>query len=230
MDLAWKDGKTTRRLTLTPSKGKPSIYNPLPALATALAWARELGPGVLPGDDLPILPERLAPAPPPYSITNTADVDVTDSARGIPPGRVLSIGAAWMLAHQVFGSHAGCMPTQEFTGGRFAPRGEVGIAGGEAAALSLLACPDIGWAPEADEVMQALSDGEGTICGYTTSASELGAPRENQGSEVRAACDELVTAGLCKRSADGGRLKLHPKVGTWLCMACFCVMGTVGVG
>lgn len=198
--LTWRDGSVQRCITLTKAKGKPSICNPLLGLATVLSWARELPASILPGGKLPHLPENLGRA-------RGADA-------GTLPGHTLSVGAAWMLAHIVFGSNAGVGPTEQSLGERRAPRGEVLVTGGEAAALSLLSCPGIGWAPEPEVVMRALLEGGGTICAYTASACGSDVTQGQWGSEARAACEELVVAGLCKRSPDQGRLALLPDVRT----------------
>lgn len=124
-----------------------------------------------------------------------------------PARRTLSVGASWMLAHLVVGQHGG------HPSGGAAMTG-VGKSGAEAAALSLLSCPDIGWAPEPEQMQQALVDGGGTLCGYVASAVEPDSEDrlEPQGGLGRAACEELIDAKLCVRSDDGGRIRLHDEV------------------
>lgn len=123
-----------------------------------------------------------------------------------------------MFAHQVFGHDTYGKPTKKSSGGRFVTRGAVELFGGEASALSLLSCPDIGWAPEPEEVMQALSEGGGTLCGYSVSAFDVDHGEGEDGGRKtwRAASDELVNAGFCHRSQDGSRLLLHPKAGVYV--------------
>lgn len=227
--VTWHDGVKKWRVTLTSTKAKPSICNPILALATVLSWARLLPSDALSGSDgtvgvtIPLLSERLgrgSPLPPPLSTVPTSKIDTRggggaaaadgggdgddgshnssdgddcgedygdsndaaaedddhhdgdgDDANG-DSSHILSIGAAWMLGHQVFRPSAGGM------GGSFAPAGQVGVAAGEAAALQLLSCPDISWAPDPEAVMKALEDGEGSMRAYTVSAFEFDGLRE----------------------------------------------------
>eukprot|EP00904_Undaria_pinnatifida_P013630 jgi/Undpi1/9398/HiC_scaffold_27.g11855.m1 len=227
--VTWHDGVKKWRVTLTSTKAKPSICNPILALATVLSWARLLPSDALSGSDgtvgvtIPLLSERLgrgSPLPPPLSTVPTSKIDTRggggaaaadgggdgddgshnssdgddcgedygdsndaaaedddhhdgdgDDANG-DSSHILSIGAAWMLGHQVFRPSAGGM------GGSFAPAGQVGVAAGEAAALRLLSCPDISWAPDPEAVMKALEDGEGSMRAYTVSAFEFDGLRE----------------------------------------------------
>lgn len=122
-----------------------------------------------------------------------------------PGGRTLSIGGAWMLAHQAFGRRG----MREPAGSWRPPQGVVDVSAGEANALGLLSCPDVGWAPEPREVMQALLDGGGALCGYTVSAESMGEGRR----WGEAACEELVEAGLSVRAQGGGLLELDKEVG-----------------
>ena len=148
------------------------------------------------------------------------------------PRHTLSIGAAWLLAHQVFSREARGVSSGQSWGGSLTPPGQVGAGGGEAAALRLLSCPDIDWAPDPEAVMQALANGEGSMRAYTVSPLEFDGSHEKDehhqgregeeqdaeyqewGSVARAACEELVGLGLCEKSPDGTRLALHPDVGT----------------
>lgn len=275
--LEW-DGDNS--ILLTRTKIKPTVPNPLPALATVLAWARDLGPDALPTKDLPTLPRNLAPTPfpaetldnggvsnapaglkPPATPVNSLEPELYDNAdgngkagRGSPGvGDVdglspispfllregnrnsnatqLSIGAAWMLSHVAFGQHAGGKRIDSFLEGHTPYENTLSIAGSETSALSLLSCPDVGWAPEPSEVMQALVEGRGNVCGYTVAAPTLqrtgrdvGGGEANaggtcsmkaSGGEAQAACNELLAAGVCVLSDDGGRLTLVPKVRFW---------------
>lgn len=270
--LNWHDGNTDQRLLLTRTKCKPDVCNPLPALATVLAWARQLGPGALSPTNLLFLPPSLAPVPPPpphatgttgavdgargpispafpdsphgaeglqtppsaaversNGVSNNSDGDgvfvtgdcsnvspvspravrkVRDGMGSSPqPGRTLSVGGAWMLAHMAFGRRG----MREPVGTWRPPQGVVDVSAGEANALGLLSCPDVGWAPEPREVMQALLDGGGNLCGYTVSAEGAVAAEGRRWGE--AACDELVEAGLGVRDPGGGLLTLDRKVG-----------------
>lgn len=263
--ITWHDGKTKRRVTLTSTKAKPPICNPILALATVLSWAR-----LLPSDTfrvpeavgtagvaIPLLSERLgrgAPVPPPLPTVPTTKIDNRAVATGGGSGRgdsddnggndgdgnhrgdgngdsdddaaaddddghdgdgddskkepshTLSIGAAWMLGHQVFRPSAGGV------GGVFAPAGQVGVAAGEAVALRLLSCPDISWAPDPEAVMQALEDGEGSMRVYTVSAFDFDGSRETYGRD-EVIVDEKIIRDEAKEEGqydrDGAKENKH---------------------
>ena len=233
---------------------KPSAPNPLLALATVLSWMRELGEDIVPGVRLPVLPPLEDFGPTPWSNPRNGDVAnlehedfraCDDRLRGEawfafpqrespnrypprerPSSARLSVGAAWMLGHLVFGQgarHVGvgsCLPV-------------VGERGrGATRALSLLSCPDIVWAPDPREVTQAITrqGAGGSMTAYVaemgsvsnasssiSSISSISIGRRSVDSGVDrvahdgelemlrvTACRELVEAGLCDWVEEGG--------------------------
>eukprot|EP00752_Nemacystus_decipiens_P017471 g15665.t1 len=170
--LPWTDGNGSQHIaTLTRVKAKPVVPNPLLMLATLLAWVEELPPGSLSERRRIVLPECLLPN---RSCNNSCcNINNSTTSTGFASSNgggereavELSLGAAWLLAHLLFGRDAGGQVTKIFTA-RTPPKGEVGLWGGEAAALTLLACRQIGWSPRPEEVMevwQRRSAGDGEV-------------------------------------------------------------------
>ncbi|CAM9529270.1 unnamed protein product [Ectocarpus sp. 4 AP-2014] len=151
----------------------------------------------------------------------------------------LSPGAAWLLAHMIFGRGSGGQQQRVSSYAQVPHRGEIGLNGGEAAALSLLPCPLIGWCPRPEDVMEALSEGGGSLRAYSISPSEfdirvtdnvrgqeatrdipklkdLGVEQKRQGDggggRAQAAADELVRVGYARKRAILGLLTLTPKM------------------
>ncbi|CAM9783387.1 unnamed protein product, partial [Ectocarpus sp. 8 AP-2014] len=151
----------------------------------------------------------------------------------------LSPGAAWLLAHMIFGRGSGGQQQRVSSYAHVPHRGEIGLNGGEAAALSLLPCPLIGWCPRPEDVMEALSEGGGSLRAYSMSPSEfdigvadnvrgqeatpdipkvkdLGVEQKREaargGGRAQAAVDELVRVGYARKRAILGLLTLTPKM------------------
>ncbi|CAM9123142.1 unnamed protein product [Ectocarpus sp. 12 AP-2014] len=151
----------------------------------------------------------------------------------------LSLGAAWLLAHMIFGRGSGGQQQRVSSYAQVPHRGEIKLNGGEAAALSLLPCPLIGWCPRPEDVMEALSEGGGSLRAYSISPSEfdigvadnvggqeatpdiatvkdLGVEQKRQadggGGQAQAAVDELVRVGYARKRAVLGLLTLTPKM------------------
>ncbi|CAB1111849.1 unnamed protein product [Ectocarpus sp. CCAP 1310/34] len=151
----------------------------------------------------------------------------------------LSPGAAWLLAHMMFGRGSGGQQQRVSSYAQVPHKGEIGLNGGEAAALSLLSCPLIGWCPRPEDVMEALSEGGGSLRAYSISPSEfdvgvadkvwgqevtpdiptvkdLGVEQERQadggGGRAQAAVDELVRVGYARKRAVLGLLTLTPEM------------------
>eukprot|EP00903_Cladosiphon_okamuranus_P011449 g10786.t1 len=221
--VPWTDTRGVQHtMFLTQTKAKPVVANPLLMLATLLTWVGELSPEVLPEKRRVLLPECLLQG----GSRNSSGSYGTNrgitgsSGRGDPGSVELSLGAAWLLAHLLFGRDAGGVVRQIFTA-RSPPKGKVQVRGGEALALNLASCPLIGWCPRPEDVMQAMSDGRGNLEAYSVSPTEFdvdigigvgnGATRAGGlAAEGEAAADELVRAGLGK--IDGGLLTLAPKM------------------
>lgn len=133
----------------------------------------------------------------------------------------ISIGAAWILAHLVFGQKAtrSCFHRKCFRKGTleetlrvrrrtYSPGvgGRISVWGGEARVLSplLLSCPDVGWCPpHREDVMAAAGGGAGgSMSVFLASVGSVIGERDEwirrEGGRLRrAACRELVEAGLC---------------------------------
>ncbi|CAM9766185.1 unnamed protein product, partial [Ectocarpus sp. 12 AP-2014] len=151
----------------------------------------------------------------------------------------LSLGAAWLLAHMMFGRGSGGQQQRISSYAQVPHKGEIGLNGGEAAALSLLSCPLIGWCPRPEDVMEALSEGGGSLRAYSISPSDvdigvadnvggqeatpdiptvkdLGVEQKRQadggGGRAQAAVDELVRVGYARKRAVLGLLTLTPKM------------------
>ncbi|CAN0219031.1 unnamed protein product [Pylaiella littoralis] len=283
--LTWADSAgRSRTARLTKTKAKPVVCNPLPMLATLVAWMGEFSAEALP------LPEKKRPLLPALQSSSSSSASASASASPIQRafsnktfsshssngngngncgsnsggsdsssssgtnsstststsisstsstnaanltndnengdsafGGELSLGAAWLLGHLVFGREGGAEQRRIFGRARASPSGKVGLFGGEAAALALLSCPLIGWSPNPREVMQAMSEGGGSLISYSVSPSEF--DKENGvagaetvgggggwGDEGRVAVDELVRAGLGQKSRVEGLLILAPKM------------------
>ncbi|CAM9866609.1 unnamed protein product [Ectocarpus fasciculatus] len=120
----------------------------------------------------------------------------------------LSPGAAWLLAHLMFGRGSSGDQQRDSSYAHVPHRGEIGLYGGEAAALSLLPCPLIGWCPRPEDVVEALSEGGGSLRAYSISPSEfdVGVTDNVQGQGATPDIPTAKDLGVeQKREADGGR-------------------------
>ncbi|CAN0222331.1 unnamed protein product, partial [Ectocarpus sp. 8 AP-2014] len=125
----------------------------------------------------------------------------------------LSVGAAWLLAHLMFGVDGGGKATGPFE--REIPNGKcsrillvVSLSGAEANAMPLLLCPLIGWSPRPREVIQAMSEGAGILCAYSVEVAAF----ETQTGICDKAADELVHAGFARKVEFGEMLALDQKM------------------
>ncbi|CAM9231631.1 unnamed protein product, partial [Hapterophycus canaliculatus] len=150
--LTWPDaGGAIRTAALTRTKAKPIVCNPLPMLATLLAWMREFSPEALPEVRCPLLPGGLSPRQPSCSGSRPPCSSSSSSSSSSDAGSELSLAAAWLLAHLTFGRENYAEPQSVFARASLPPNGKVrahvNLSGGEAAALALLRSPRIGWSP-----------------------------------------------------------------------------------
>ncbi|CAM9143999.1 unnamed protein product, partial [Ectocarpus sp. 4 AP-2014] len=128
----------------------------------------------------------------------------------------LSLGAAWLLAHLMFGVDGGGKATgpfeREIPNGKVCGRGtkycRVSLSGAEANAMPLLLCPLIGWSPRPREVIQAMSAGGGSLCAYSVEVSAF----ETHTGICDKAADELVHAGFARKVEFGEMLVLDQKM------------------
>ncbi|CAM9136004.1 unnamed protein product [Ectocarpus fasciculatus] len=119
----------------------------------------------------------------------------------------LSLGAAWLLAHLMFGSDGGGDKPEEYVE-RARPNGKVSLSGAEANVMPLLLCPLIGWSPRPSEVIQAMSEAGGSLCAYSVEVAAF----ETQPGICDKAADELVHAGFARKVAFGETLVLDQKM------------------
>ncbi|CAM9857544.1 unnamed protein product [Ectocarpus sp. 12 AP-2014] len=101
---------------------------------------------------------------------------------------------------------------REIPNGKVCGRGtkycRVSLSGAEANAMPLLLCPLIGWSPRPREVIQAISEGGGSLCTYSV---EVAAFETHTGICDKAA-DELVHAGFARKLEFGEMLALDQKM------------------